>query len=242
MMLQSHIRFSEKGVATHWSFDQPPPVNSALGPPLTLPLLSGASPVLLSIGPMHWAHLMEGKAKSCVVKRLDAFPSLPASSHTERKSAEPRPDLRGELLLSHGEGKDLGLPIPIGPHKGMGAVERFHIAEPKGSTSVCDRSMSHRLVPAASKSTCALCSGSLIRKIELGAERPEKEVKLESRMIGGNYLVTVRGNRRIRSVGESLALSNIQGIGGSIPPMSSHGPVPPALFLCVGVIYDRHKT
>ncbi|XP_026448939.1 uncharacterized protein LOC113349223 [Papaver somniferum] len=35
---------------------------------------------------------------------------------------------------------------------------------------------------------------------------------------------------------------NIQGIGGSIPPMSSHGPVPPALFLCVGVLYDRHKT
>ncbi|KAI3945972.1 hypothetical protein MKX01_024728, partial [Papaver californicum] len=26
---------------------------------------------------------------------------------------------------------------------------------------------------------------------------------------------------------------NIQGIGGSIPPMSSHGPIPPALFLCV---------
>ena len=42
--------------------------------------------------------------------------------------------------------------------------------------------------------------------------------------------------------GEYLALSNIQGIGGSIPPMSSHGPVPPALFLCVGVLYDRHKT
>nr|YP_006280924.1 NADH dehydrogenase subunit 4 [Spirodela polyrhiza]AFI54933.1 NADH dehydrogenase subunit 4 [Spirodela polyrhiza] len=36
--------------------------------------------------------------------------------------------------------------------------------------------------------------------------------------------------------------SNIQGIGGSILPMSSHGPVPPALFLCVGVLYDRHKT
>ncbi|PIA41046.1 hypothetical protein AQUCO_02300075v1 [Aquilegia coerulea] len=32
------------------------------------------------------------------------------------------------------------------------------------------------------------------------------------------------------------------GIGGSIPPMSSHGPVPSALFLCVGVLYDRHKT
>ena len=25
----------------------------------------------------------------------------------------------------------MGLPIPIGPHKGTGAVERFHIAEPK---------------------------------------------------------------------------------------------------------------
>ncbi|KAI3959833.1 hypothetical protein MKW98_029870 [Papaver atlanticum] len=35
---------------------------------------------------------------------------------------------------------------------------------------------------------------------------------------------------------------NIQGIGGSIPPMSSHGPVPPAPVLCVGVLYDRHKT
>nr|TKS02690.1 NADH-ubiquinone oxidoreductase chain 4 (mitochondrion) [Populus alba] len=42
--------------------------------------------------------------------------------------------------------------------------------------------------------------------------------------------------------GESLALSNIQGIGGSILPMLSHGLVPSALFLCVGVLYDRHKT
>ncbi|KAK7319742.1 hypothetical protein RJT34_04467 [Clitoria ternatea] len=33
----------------------------------------------------------------------------------------------------------LGLPIPIGPHKGTGALERFHIAEPKGSTSLRDR-------------------------------------------------------------------------------------------------------
>nr|AYC21248.1 NADH dehydrogenase subunit 4 [Aphyllon epigalium subsp. notocalifornicum] len=36
--------------------------------------------------------------------------------------------------------------------------------------------------------------------------------------------------------------SNIQGIGGSILPMSSHGLVSSALFLCVGVLYDRHKT
>ncbi|PUZ51113.1 hypothetical protein GQ55_6G149400 [Panicum hallii var. hallii] len=39
MMRKSHVRFPEKGVATHWSFDQPPPVNFALGPPLTLPSL-----------------------------------------------------------------------------------------------------------------------------------------------------------------------------------------------------------
>nr|AJP33439.1 NADH dehydrogenase subunit 4 [Araucaria heterophylla] len=35
---------------------------------------------------------------------------------------------------------------------------------------------------------------------------------------------------------------NIQGIGGSILPMLSHGPVPPAPSPCVGVLYDRHKT
>nr|AKJ25709.1 NADH dehydrogenase subunit 4 [Geranium brycei]AKJ25711.1 NADH dehydrogenase subunit 4 [Geranium incanum] len=35
---------------------------------------------------------------------------------------------------------------------------------------------------------------------------------------------------------------NIQGIGGSILLMLSHGLVSSALFLCVGVLYDRHKT
>ena len=39
-----------------------------------------------------------------------------------------------------------------------------------------------------------------------------------------------------------MALSNIQGIRGSILSMSSHGPIPSALFLCVGVLYDRHNT
>ena len=62
---------------------------------------------------------------------------------------------RNRVLWREG-GKGLGLPIPIGPHKGTGAVERFHIAEPKGSTSIRDRSMSRRLVPAALKSTYAL--------------------------------------------------------------------------------------
>jgi proton-translocating NADH-quinone oxidoreductase chain M len=35
---------------------------------------------------------------------------------------------------------------------------------------------------------------------------------------------------------------NIQGIEGSIFLMLSHGIVSSALFLCVGVVYDRHKT
>ena len=57
-----------------------------------------ASSVLLSIGPMHWAHLMDGgKSKNLVVLLLFAASThsllSPASSHTERKSAEPRPDL-----------------------------------------------------------------------------------------------------------------------------------------------------
>ena len=64
-----------------------------------------------------------------------------------------------------GERLGLGLPIPIGPHKGTGAVERFHIAEPKGSTPVRDRSMSR---PRCIEKYLCTISGSLIRKIELG--------------------------------------------------------------------------
>ncbi|KAK7231346.1 hypothetical protein RIF29_48111 [Crotalaria pallida] len=63
-------------------------------------------------------------------------------------------------------GIGLGLPIPIGPHKGTGAVERFHIAEPKGSTSVRDRVTSSR--PRCIEKYLCTLSGSLIRKIELG--------------------------------------------------------------------------
>ncbi|CAK8540468.1 unnamed protein product [Lathyrus sativus] len=68
--------------------------------------------------------------------------------------------------MEGGGGLGLGLPIPIGPHKGTGAVERFHIAEPKGSTSVRDRSMSSR--PRCIEKYLCTISGSLIRKIELG--------------------------------------------------------------------------
>lgn len=35
---------------------------------------------------------------------------------------------------------------------------------------------------------------------------------------------------------------NVQGLGGSILLMSSHGLVSSGLFLCVGALYDRHKT
>ncbi|KAK7375851.1 hypothetical protein VNO78_35164 [Psophocarpus tetragonolobus] len=72
----------------------------------------------------------------------------------------------GTLSGGGGERLGLGLPIPIGPHKGTGAVERFHIAEPKGSTSVRDRSMSSR--PRSIEKYLCTISGSLLRKIELG--------------------------------------------------------------------------
>jgi proton-translocating NADH-quinone oxidoreductase chain M len=35
---------------------------------------------------------------------------------------------------------------------------------------------------------------------------------------------------------------NSQGVEGSVLLMLSHGLVSPALFLCVGILYDRHKT
>ena len=63
------------------------------------PSFRPAQSVLLSIGPMHWAYLMDGKAKikeNVVVLLLFAASThsllSPASSHTDRKSAEPWPD------------------------------------------------------------------------------------------------------------------------------------------------------
>ncbi|KAF4394149.1 hypothetical protein G4B88_000660 [Cannabis sativa] len=55
------------------------------------------------------------------------------------------------------------------------------------------------------------------------------------------HITELKGGQHF-CTGESLALSNIQGIGCSILPMLSHKLVPSALFLCVGVLYDRHKT
>ena len=52
-----------------------------------------ASSVLLSIGPMHWAHLMGEKENVVVLLLFAASTHSPASSHTERKSAEPQLDL-----------------------------------------------------------------------------------------------------------------------------------------------------
>ncbi|XLR34069.1 hypothetical protein S83_061969 [Arachis hypogaea] len=101
----------------------------------------------------------EGRAR-----RAQSYPrpSLPLALRTAVHSIIRRTSLSGiqdhkwNAKQGGGERLGLGLPIPIGPHKGTGAVERFHIAEPKGSTPVRDRSMSRRLVPAALKSTYAL--------------------------------------------------------------------------------------
>jgi len=107
------------------------------------------------------------------------YKRMRSCQHKKRRTAQSPPEFvfcrhwpaAGERQPGpfSGKGKGWGLPIPIGLHKGN-EVEKFHIVEPKGSTSVRDRSMSRRLVSAASNSTYALCSGSLIRKIELGWE------------------------------------------------------------------------
>jgi len=60
----------------------------------------------------------------------------------------------------------------------------------------------------------------------------------------GNYLVRFgeEYSTPISDWGEDFTLLNIQGIEGSILLMLSHGLVSSALFLCVGALYDRHKT
>ena len=39
-----------------------------------------------------------------------------------------------------------------------------------------------------------------------------------------------------------IFVANQQGVAGAIIPMLSHGVVSAALFLCVGVVYDRHHS
>ena len=91
--------------------------------------------------------------------------------------------IKRELRGAHPFSFSAAIGWPLGKHSPAASRERggggwaylsrgssleVPYAEPKGRTSVRDRSMSPRLVLAASKSTYALCSGSLIRKIELG--------------------------------------------------------------------------
>nr|YP_010990212.1 NADH dehydrogenase subunit 4 [Pontederia crassipes]WOW96080.1 NADH dehydrogenase subunit 4 [Pontederia crassipes] len=63
-----------------------------------------------------------------------------------------------------------------------------------------------------------------------------------SRQIDLKKIIAYSSVAHMNLVTIGMSSPNIQGIGGSILPMSSHGLVPPALFLCVGVLYDRHKT
>nr|AFO69226.1 NADH dehydrogenase subunit 4 [Gossypium hirsutum] len=63
-----------------------------------------------------------------------------------------------------------------------------------------------------------------------------------SRQIDLKKIIAYSSVAHMNLVTIGMFSSNIQGIGGSIPPMLSHGLVSSALFLCVGVLYDRHKT
>jgi len=79
-----------------------------------------------------------------------------------RTGARVEPWISGVTAV---EGIKILRPHNIGAYAKVGQNMDTRRAE---LTSVRDRSMSPRLVLAASKSTYALCSGSLIRKIELG--------------------------------------------------------------------------
>ncbi|KAF9590107.1 hypothetical protein IFM89_030855 [Coptis chinensis] len=60
------------------------------------------SPVLLSIGPMYWAHLMEGKAKSCVVKPPRRIPLLSRDRPTAKEEHGAPAQHRGPLNVKQG--------------------------------------------------------------------------------------------------------------------------------------------
>ncbi|KAI3872669.1 hypothetical protein MKX03_004244 [Papaver bracteatum] len=63
-----------------------------------------------------------------------------------------------------------------------------------------------------------------------------------SRQININKIIAYSHVAHMNLVTIGMISPNIQGIGGSIPPISSHEPIPSAFLLCVGVLYDRHKT
>eukprot|EP01018_Ginkgo_biloba_P023456 Gb_24002 [translate_table: standard] len=56
------------------------------------------------------------------------------------------------------------------------------------------------------------------------------------------WCIHVNAGKILKGMDLHRVLDVEKGIGGSIPPMSSHGPVPPAPSPCIGVPYDRHKT
>ncbi|KAJ8614188.1 hypothetical protein MRB53_036664 [Persea americana] len=84
MMRKSHVRFPEKGVATYWSFDQPPPSAQALFGPAQF-----SYPSVQCTGLISWR---EKPKLSCVVvvRRLDAFPYLPGIvPHRKKERGAP---------------------------------------------------------------------------------------------------------------------------------------------------------
>ncbi|KAK7233294.1 hypothetical protein RIF29_47563 [Crotalaria pallida] len=106
-------------------------------------------------------------------------------------------------------------------------------------------------------------TGARVEPLISGVTAVERKKRLRSRNIraGGTDLIKereqLRGSilpsrraallyvivsRRLVPAALKSTYALFPGIGGSIPPMLSHGLVPSALFLCVGVLYDRHKT
>ncbi len=62
------------------------------------------------------------------------------------------------------------------------------------------------------------------------------------RQVDPKKIIAYPSAAHMASVTSGISTYNPQAIEGSISSTSSHGVVPSASFMCVGVPYDRHKT
>ncbi|KAK4358930.1 hypothetical protein RND71_021159 [Anisodus tanguticus] len=118
-----------------------------------------------------------------------------------------------EGLMEGGEGKGLGLPIPIGPHKRTRAVERFHIAETKGQHFY--------LQTSNSSNPCSLPDSGLYSRHamnDVNTTKGEKEanVKLQRRQESfNNDDDEARLKRALTGIGGPNPLAHL-GSGGTL--------------------------
>ncbi|MCL7049907.1 hypothetical protein MKW94_021604 [Papaver nudicaule] len=243
MMRKSHVRFPEKGVATYWSFDQPHH--------RSIPGASPYSTIIIGV----WGS-RQRKIKAAYqfflytslgsVFMLLAIPLILLQTGTTDLQISLTTEFseRRQIFLWIASFASFAVKVPMVP---------VHIWSPEA----------HVEAPTAGS---VILAGILLKLGTYGFLRfsipmfPEATLRstpfiytpsaiaiiytssTTSRQIDLKKIIAYSPVAHMNLVTIGMFSPNIQGIGGSIPPMSSHGPVPPALFLCVGVLYDRHKT